>query len=209
MSDDPCNDFFHKLTNNIIEFRKYGGNITVEPVNDLQIQNVFDLDSKIFLYYYFGYLKDKKEARYISMYDINDASINVQNKFLSYDGEIMIVDFAMIRGDIDTLNWLIAIGVNMDDYSRRDMIITSIISNSVDMLLWVIDLQGPSFNMTKFYTGNLLKFALEKRCLYDMIKYLFNYGIPKPILSLDEKEKLEESYDNKELWERIVELLDL
>lgn len=208
MSSNPCYDFLNKLKCNTIEFRKYGGNITVEPVNDSQIAEIRDYDSRLFLYYYFGYLKNKKEVGLIDVHDIRDVEFYIQD-FIFDCGGMEIVDFAMIRGDITMLEWLIAIDLDISDYCKQDMVVTSIMSNSVDMLEWIINLNGPNFNLRDHYPGNLLKFALEKKCSYDMIKYLFNYGVHKPLLSLTEKNDIRESYNNEELWDRIVELLDL
>ena len=194
-------------------FRKYGGT-KYEYASDLNISRAGDAYSNnygdIFLYYYCGLLKRKKESGFLEKEDIFYASLNTQNTCLSIGNDascISLLDFAMIRGDIDTVEWLIAIGLDLDDHELIDMVAFSILSNSVEMLEWVIKNEELDFTLSELSDHNILEFALLNTCTFDMIKFLYANGIEKPRLNSYDMECIKNRYNNDALFDRIQEFL--
>jgi hypothetical protein len=133
---------------------------------------VTNIDQRIFLLYHNGYLHRKKENNVISTFDIIYAEIDIQSDMI--ENSMMMLDFAMIRGDIDTVNWLVCIGLCLSEYNNKDMVLLSIASNNVNMIKWVID---NNINIHDHYEHNLIDYALKHSCSRDMIKYLVSCGI--------------------------------
>jgi len=133
---------------------------------------VTNIDQRIFLLYCNGYLHRKKENGVVSVFDIIHAEIDIQSDMI--ENSIMMLDFAMIRGDVDTVNWLVCVGLCLSEYSSRDMILLSIASNNVNMIKWVVD---NNINLNEHHEHNLIDYALKHSCSRDMLKYLISYGI--------------------------------
>jgi hypothetical protein len=112
----------------------------------------------------------------------------------------MIFDFAMLCGDTHTCDWLISIGLAFDEYDKTDMVVLSVVSNNVDMIKWVVD---KDIELSEWWEENLIIFAIQYSCCYDVINYLVMYGI-EIILCID---LIESKYENIIERKQIIDLL--